>query len=102
MKKRFVLICSLIFLLLIILVLSIVCGGIFSSNNSLKTPKHVNMDKVREENFVPGKEAALDWAHVYVDLRGNGSTYTKDEIASELKAWGYTQDEIKYAIKHID
>ena len=54
-----------------------------------------------KQNFVPGKEAALDWARVYVDLRGKGSTFTKKEIASELEAWGYNKKEIKYALKHI-
>ena len=101
MKKRFVFIFSLIFLLLIILVFSIIYSNILESTPTY-TSKHVNMDKIRKDNFIPGKEAALDWAHVYVDLRGNGSTFTKKEIASELKAWGYTEDEIKYAISHIN
>ena len=57
---------------------------------------------ITKQNFVPGKEAALDWARVYVDLRGKGSTFTKKEIASELEAWGYNKKEIKYALKHID
>ena len=101
MKKRFVFIFSLIFLLLIILVFSIVCSNMLESTPT-HTSKYVDINKIRKDNFVPGKEAALDWAHVYVDLRGNGSTFTKKEIASELKAWGYTEDEIKYAISHID
>lgn len=101
MKKRFVFIFSLIFLLLIILVFDIVYSNILE-DTSIYTSKHVDINKIRKDNFIPGKEAALDWAHVYVDLRGNGSTFTKKGIASELEAWGYTEDEIKYAISHID
>lgn len=101
MKKRFVFIFSLIFLLLIILVFDIVCSNMLE-NTPTHTSKYVDINKIRKDNFISGKEAALDWAHVYVDLRGNGSTFTKKEIASELKAWGYTEDEIKYAISHID
>ena len=64
--------------------------------------KRVDIDLIRKENHIPGKKAALDWARIYVDLRGNGSTFTKEEIASELEAWGYNKKEIKYALKHID
>ncbi len=64
--------------------------------------KNVDIKIIRENNFIPGKKAALDWAKIYVDLRGKGSIFTKKEIASELEAWGYNKKEINYALKHIN
>lgn len=64
--------------------------------------KNVDIKIIRENNFIPGKKAALDWARIYVDLRGKGSTFTKEEIASELETWGYNKKEINYALKHIN
>ena len=85
--------------LLFIMMLSVAgCGQTkFTQYNERLNPKFI-----AKQNIVPGKEGALEWARVYVDLRGKGSTFTKEEIASELEAWGYNKKEIKYALKHID
>lgn len=64
-------------------------------------PEKVNIKTIYEKNRIPGKKAALDMARVYVDQNEYGSVYTRKKIADELRAFGYSEEEIQYAIENI-
>jgi Holliday junction resolvasome RuvABC DNA-binding subunit len=57
----------------------------------------VDNQKITEVNFVGGKRAALENAKRFLSYE----YYNKDMLKEDLKALGYSDKEIKYAIKSV-
>lgn len=74
--------------------------GININNNEIETHSHinkVNIKEIIENNKAKGKEEALLNAQRFLDYEG----YNKEMLEEDLKALGYSQKEIKYAIKSV-
>lgn len=72
-----------------------------SENRSSKYENKTDIQQIRKDNFVPGKEEALNNAKRYLEYAEYGSAFSANAIREELKAIGYTEDEIDYALKQI-
>lgn len=63
---------------------------------------HKEKEEILRDNFCPGKDEALKNATRYVDMAESGSAFSREGISEELKAFGYTDEEIEYALNTLD
>ena len=74
-----------------------------SANQDKNNPyvNKVNIKEIIKNNFVPGKEEALNNAKRYLSYAEYGCGYSESALKDELSALGYPQEDIDYAISQI-
>lgn len=101
LRYKYVIVAMVLLLILIISCVYIIGSIMTTEDESKLYIDRTDLQQIIKDNFVPGKEEALNNAKRYLEYAEYGSAFSANAVKGELEALGYSKEEIEYALSKI-